>query len=49
MTASQLAVTVLGVGAIAWVLWYFLFSRRPGAAARLTRGVQEIAVTVKGG
>ena len=49
MTAAQLAVTVLGVAAIGWVLWYFLFSRRPGTAARLTRGVQEIAITVKGG
>jgi plastocyanin domain-containing protein len=49
MTAAQLAVTVLGGGAIAWVLWYFLFSRRTGTAARLTRGVQEIAITVKGG
>jgi len=49
MTGAQLAVTVLGVAAIAGVLWYFLFSRRPGAAARLARGVQEIAITVKGG
>ena len=49
MTAAQLAVTVLGVVAIGWVLWYFLFSRRPGIAARQTRGVQEIAITVKGG
>ena len=49
MTAAQLAVTALGVVAIAWVLWYFLLSRRPAAAAHQTRGVQEIAVTVKGG
>jgi plastocyanin domain-containing protein len=49
MTAAQLVVSALGVAAIAWVLWYFLFSRRPAAAARQTRGVQEIAITVKGG
>jgi plastocyanin domain-containing protein len=49
MTAAQLVVTALGVAAIAWELWYFLFSRRPGTAARSVRGVQEIAVTVKGG
>ena len=49
MTAAQLVVTALGVAAIGWVLWYFLFSRRPATAARVTRGVQEIAVTVKGG
>ncbi|MGH7538560.1 MAG: cupredoxin domain-containing protein [Gemmatimonadales bacterium] len=46
---AQVVVTALGVGAIAWELWYFLFSRRPATAARLARGVQEIAVTVKGG
>jgi plastocyanin domain-containing protein len=49
MTAAQLVVSALGLAAIAWVLWYFLFSRRPAAAARQTRGVQEIAITVKGG
>ena len=49
MTAAQLVVTALGLAAIGWVLWYFLFSRRPATAARLARGVQEIAVTVKGG
>lgn len=49
MTAAQLVVTALGVAAIVWVLWYFLLSRRPAVAARQTRGVQEIAITVKGG
>ena len=49
MTAAQVVVTVLGVGAIGWVLWYFLWSRGLASAARGSRGVQEIAVTVKGG
>jgi plastocyanin domain-containing protein len=49
VTAAQVVVTVLGVAAIAWVLWYFLWSRAPAVAARQNRGVQEIAVTVKGG
>ena len=49
MTAAQLVVTALGVAAIVWVLWYFLLSHRPAVASRLVRGVQEIAVTVKGG
>ncbi len=49
MTAAQLVVSALGLAAVTWVLWYFLFSRRPAAAARQTRGVQEIAITVKGG
>ena len=49
MTAAQLVVSALGVAAIVWVLWYFLFSRNPASAALQTPGVQEIAITVKGG
>jgi len=49
MTAAQLVVSALGVAAIVWVLWYFLFSRSPASAARQAPGVQEIAITVKGG
>lgn len=49
MTAAQVVVTVLGAAAVGWVLWYFLWSRAPAVAARPTPGVQEIAVTVKGG
>ena len=49
MTAAQVVVTVLGVAAIAWVLWYFLWSRGPAGAARGVLGVQEITVTVKAG
>ena len=49
MTAAQVVVTALGVAAIGWVLWYFLWSRGPARVARETRGIQEISVTVKGG
>lgn len=58
MTPAQIAVTLAGAAAIVWVLWYFLFSRRPGVAAALVAAnggdgaggaVQEIRVTVKGG
>lgn len=49
MTAAQLVVNALGLAAIVWVIWYFLFSRRPATVARQTRGVQEIAIRVKGG
>ena len=50
MTPAQIAVTAAGAAAIAWVLWYFLFSRRPAAAAATAQGgVQEIRVLVKGG
>jgi len=49
VTAAQVAVTVAGAAAIAWVLWYFLWSRGRAAVASLAKGVQEIHVTVKGG
>jgi plastocyanin domain-containing protein len=49
LTAAQIVVTGLGMAAIAWVLWYFLWSRSPAVSAKQNRGVQEIAVTVKGG
>ena len=49
MTPAQIAVTAAGAAAIVWVLWYFLFSRGPAAAAGLAHGVQEVHITVKGG
>jgi P-type Cu+ transporter len=50
MTSAQIAVTTAAAVAIAWVLWYFLFSRRaPTAAASAIGGVQEIRIVVKGG
>jgi plastocyanin domain-containing protein len=49
MTPAQIVVTVLGVAAIAWVLWYFLWSRGSAVAAAVKAGVQEVRVTVKGG
>jgi plastocyanin domain-containing protein len=54
MSSAQIAVTAAGAAAIVWVLWYFLFSRRSGAAAAVAApgaedGVQEIRVVVKGG
>jgi plastocyanin domain-containing protein len=53
VSAAQYVVTVAGLGAIVWVLWYFLFSTGPRAAAAVAAtadgGVQEVRVTVKGG
>ena len=49
MTGVQLAVTVLGGCAIAWVLWYFLASRAAPVAARDADGAQEVRILVKGG
>lgn len=49
MSVAQYVVTAAGLGAIVWVLWYFLWSRGPAAAAATVDGVQEVRVTVKGG
>ena len=49
MTPLQIAVTVAGGAAIAWVLWYFLLSRGTAVAAAVAGGVQEVRVLVKGG
>jgi plastocyanin domain-containing protein len=50
VSVAQSVVTAAGVGAIVWVLWYFLFSRGSAQAAILRDGgVQEVRITVKGG
>jgi plastocyanin domain-containing protein len=49
MTGAQIAVTIAGVAAIGWVLWYFLLARGRGAAADAVAGVQEVRIVVKGG
>lgn len=49
MSVAQYVVTAAGLAAIGWVLWYFLWSRGPAAAAATVDGVQEVPVTVKGG
>jgi plastocyanin domain-containing protein len=49
VSIAQYVVTAAGIAAIVWVLWYFLFSSGPSAAAATIGGVQEVRVTVKGG
>jgi plastocyanin domain-containing protein len=49
VSIAQLVVTAVGLGAIVWVLWYFLVSSSPATRAAAVGGVQEIRVTVKGG
>jgi plastocyanin domain-containing protein len=50
MDTTQILVTVAGIAAIAWVIWYFFLGERKRAAAVVTgEGVQEIKVRVKGG
>jgi plastocyanin domain-containing protein len=49
VSVPQYVVTAAGLGAIAWVLWYFLFATGTATAATPTDGVQEVRITVKGG
>jgi plastocyanin domain-containing protein len=51
VTSAQVAVTLIGLAAVAWVNWYFFLAARGGAvAARVDRsGVQRVRVEVKGG
>jgi plastocyanin domain-containing protein len=51
MTSAQIAVTLLGLLAVAWVNWYFLLAgRAPAAVASADAGgLQRIRVEVKGG
>jgi plastocyanin domain-containing protein len=49
VTAPQLAVTLLGLAAIAWVNWYFFGAGRRAVAAQVEHGVQRVRVEVKGG
>ncbi len=49
MSVAQYVVTAAGLGAIVWVLWYFLFSTGRAALTAHALGVQEVRVVVKGG
>ena len=49
MDSASIAVTIGGIAAITFVIWYFFGSREKVAAAVTQTGVQEINVTVKGG
>ena len=49
MDASEIAVVIGGVAAIAFVLWYFFGPKQRVAATEGTGGVQEVKVVVKGG
>jgi plastocyanin domain-containing protein len=50
VSVSDLLVVAAGIAAIAWVNWYFFFAERKAVqAVALDEGVQEVAITVKGG
>ena len=50
MTTAQIAVTLLGAAAIAWIYWYFFAAGRVAVAARVDdTGAQRVRIEVKGG
>jgi plastocyanin domain-containing protein len=50
MSVDRIVVTLIGLGAIAFVVWFFWLVKRKGARAGLTpSGIQEAMVVVRGG
>ena len=49
LDGAEIGVTVGGIAAVTFVLWYFFGEREAVAAVAGDAGVQEIKVTVKGG
>lgn len=50
MTPDKIIVTLVGLGAIAFIVWFFWMAKRPGIKAGVTSsGYQEAMVLVKGG
>jgi plastocyanin domain-containing protein len=49
MELIEIIVTLLGIAAIVFVLWYFFGARKAVSASIEEGGVQEIRITVRGG
>lgn len=50
MDTAEIIVTLVGVALAGFVLWYFFFApRQTASAVPSVSGVQEVAITVKGG
>jgi plastocyanin domain-containing protein len=49
MDGIQFLVNIFGLAAIAWIVWYFWLYQKEGIQVEENEGVQEAAVTVKGG
>lgn len=48
-TTTILLVDVIGLGLIAWIVWYFWLYRNEGVQVTEVAGVQQVPITVKGG
>lgn len=49
MSWIQWVVNAVGIGSVAWVVWYFWLYRKEGVALNESGGVQEATIKVKGG
>lgn len=49
MTLDRLVVDLIGLAAIAVIIWYFWLSKSEGVVAALSGGVQSALIVVKGG
>jgi plastocyanin domain-containing protein len=49
MTTAQIIVNLVGLGLIAWIVWYFWLYRKEGVAVAEVGGVQQVNIIVKGG
>jgi plastocyanin domain-containing protein len=49
MTTAQWIVNLAGLSAVSWIVWYFWLQKKEGIAAAVVGGIQEVAITVKGG
>lgn len=50
MNTTNLIVTLAGLGAVAWIIWYFWLWKGESVAAGVgAGGIQEVNVTVRGG
>lgn len=50
MNTTNIIVTIIGLGVIGWVVWYFWLWKGETVTAQMKeKGMQEIDVTVKGG
>ncbi len=50
MTPDKIVVTILGLAAVAFIVWFFWMSKKTGTRAALaSSGYQEALVLVKGG
>ncbi len=46
---DKIIITAAGISTIAWIIWFFLFSKKEAFKASVTSGVQEVMIKVKGG